>query len=317
MNIAAPQKQLDAESTKHGMLMDEKNAATNARMADAQASRAKTAAQQTQTVQEYLKDASGGGVRDVLQQMETGRLQHVLTAQGAKAYLDEGRAILREQIHRRNEEEAKAADEDYDRLNPDTIAEVEAQIERNGGAVQRAGAVALLRAVDPAAAKEARKYAPQFYELIPEEGLPGAPAPSTQRKVPTKRVTRKQQKANIKKWKEPVADRLREYMENPENDTDIDAAITTVIDEWLPEALAGRASSNAPQGILASEDASFDEYRESVIEEMREYLTKHFWRLSDIAREENPEATRKVRPRRARPNAMGKLIQSGVDALFD
>ncbi len=314
MQQAAPQEVIDAEGSAQDQRRSDEQLLINKQMANAQSSAAKTAAKKTQTIDEFLNDPNGG-VTKVLQWMETGHGAQWLASPTAAAYLNEGTAILREQIHLRNEAEAEAAGEDYDREDPLVMAGVEATIERNGGAVQRAGAVALLKSVDPAAAKEARKHAPHFYELIPEEGLPGQAAAALQRKTPNKRIGKAQVKKNVKSWREPLKARLKEYMENPDNDPSLEAVRAAVIDEWLPEAIRGRASSSAPEGILAGDSAEMDAYAAQVQEEMGAWFDKHWSRMSKLLAEQHPGKARKAnrRGRRGGPS----LIDKGIQALFD
>ena len=225
----------------------------------------------------------------------------------AGAYLNQGKEVLRAQLHGAREAEEKAKWKaagksldkfDYDQLEGgDNFAAVESQLTQSGGAIQRAATVEYVRAHDPKLAEELKQTSPQYYEL-----MGGETKEAPKGIISDKRISEDQRDLNVKAWKEPLAVKLEEYMSDSNNDPDIEVAINHIVDEWLPGAITGSTTSTAPSSIQATQSTSTAKYRELVARFARRYLEQNFYKISKVAGDLNKEAKRTALRRMSTPN---------------
>jgi len=291
MNTAKPQERVETERAYSDIEVQERNAASAERQSRAAAKAAKQADRPI-SVKEALADPNIG-VQNILPWAE----DTMMNSPQAGAYIEAGKAVLTDQLHIAHKAEWVAGggkEKEYDELAEDNIAWVASQIAQSGGAVQRAATVEFVRAKDPKAAEQAKQHSPQYYEL-----MSGTMKDAPKGILSDKRITESQRDTNVKAWKEPLAAKLEAYMADPNNDPDIEVAINHIVDEWLPGAVTGQTSSQAPPGILAIQSESTAQYRELVARFARHYLETHFDKISAVAKDQNKDKAKRARNLRA------------------
>lgn len=293
MQVGAPKQKLESEGLEHGMMMDERRAGAAEQQARATQKMADRAMEPT-SVAEALKDRNVG-VPGIMPWAE----DKMMNSPQAGAYLQEGRATLEEQAHQARIKEQLADGtikraKDYDRseVGPN-YAEVQALLDQNAAAIQKAATVHFVATKNPKAAEEAKKYTPQYFDWQADaESVTGE-----KKIISDKRVSTKERKKHIKEWEQPIANKLREYMEDPTNETDIESAISYIVDEWLPQAVTGAIDSDAPPHVLAAQAESTVGYRTDLQNWARRFLERNFHKISGVAAEKNPSAAKKARAR--------------------
>ena len=305
--MVAPKEQLESEAIQHGMSMDMRRAEAAERTAAAQEKAVKQADRPI-SVKEALADPKIG-IESILPWAEDAMMD---SAQ-AGAYIAQGKAVLTDQLHKAHKAEFVAGggkEADYDILDPENIAWVESQLAQSGGAIQRAATVEFVRAKDPKAAEAAKRHSPQYFELMGDT-KPDGPKGI----ISDKRITEEQRDANVKGWKQPLADKLNEYMADPNNDPDIETAIAHIVDEWLPGAITGSTKSTAPPGIQATQSENTAKYRELVTRFARRYLEGSFWRISKVAAQRNKKAAHRSKQSQGRKS--GGLARANKSLFGD
>ena len=131
--------------------------------------------------------------------------------------------------------------------------------------------------------------------------------------IADKRITEDQRDDNVKLWKQPLADKLNDYMADPNNDPNIEVAIAHIVDEWLPGAITGSTQSTAPPSIQATQSENTAKYRELVARFARRYLEREFYTISKVAADQNKKAT--LAAKKSRPRRHGGLGRA-ITALF-
>ncbi|KKL67767.1 hypothetical protein LCGC14_2131700, partial [marine sediment metagenome] len=234
----------------------------------------------------------------------------------AGAYIEQGKAVLTDQLNKAHKAEWVAGggkEKEYDKLDEDNITWVESQLTQSAGAIQRAATVEFVKAKDPKAAEMAKQHSPQYYDLMSGE-MKDAPKGI----ISDKRISESQRDDNVKAWKEPLAAKLEAYMADPANDPDIEVAINHIVDEWLPGAVTGATSSQAPPSILANQSSGTEKYRELVARFARAYLEQNFYKISKVAGDFNKEAKREALMRISTPSyKRGGLAQASKSLFGD
>lgn len=303
MNTAKPQERVETERAYSDIEVNERNAQSAERQSRASAKAARQADRPI-SVKEALADKAIG-VQNILPWAE----DTMMNSPQAGAYIEQGKAVLTAKLHEMHKAEWVAGggkEKEYDKLSEDNIAWVDSQLAQSGGAIQRAATVEFVKAKDPKAAEDAKQHSPQYYDL-----MSGETKDAPKGIISDKRVTESQRDDNIKAWKEPLAAKLEAYMADPNNDPNIEVAINHIVDEWLPRAITGEVSSQAPSSIRATQSENTTKYRELVAKFARLYLEREFYRISKVAADQNKEATlaaRKKRPRRG--GGLGRAITS-------
>ena len=294
MNTAKPQERVETERQYSDIEVQERNAASAERQSRASAKAAKQADRPI-SVKEALADPKIG-VQNILPWAEDA----MMNSPQAGAYIEQGKEVLRSELHDAHKAEWVAGggkDKEYDKLDEDNITWVESQLTQSAGAIQRAATVEFVKAKDPKAAEMAKQHSPQYYDLMSGE-MKDAPKGI----ISDKRISESQRDDNVKAWKEPLAAKLEAYMADPANDPDIEVAINHIVDEWLPGAVTGATSSQAPPSILANQSSGTAKYRELVARFARRYLEQNFYKISKVAGDFNKEAKRTALRRMSTPN---------------
>ncbi len=303
MNTAKPQERVETERAYSDIEVQERNAASAERQSRASAKAAKQADRPI-SVKEALADPNVG-VANILPWAE----DVMMNSAQAGVYIEQGKAVLTNKLNTAHKAEWVAAgnkEKDYDILDLENIEWVTSQLAQSGGAIQRAATVEFVRAKDPKAAERAKQYSPQYFELM-QGNKPSDPKGI----ISDKRITESQRDDNVKAWKQPLADKLEEYMSDSNNDPDIEVAIDYIVNEWLPGAITGTTTSSAPPSIQATQSSSTQKYRELVSRYARIYLENEFYNISKLAAEHNKAAAlaaKKRRPRRS--GGLGRAITS-------
>ena len=120
----------------------------------------------------------------------------------------------------------------------------------------------------------------------------------------------------MKAWKQPLDIKLKEYMEDPNNDPDIEVAIDHIVNEWLPGAITGETSSTAPSSIKATQSEGTKKYRELVARYARAYLEQNFYKISKVAGDQNKEAKREALMRISTPGYKRGGLARASKSLF-
>lgn len=310
--IANPEDSIASEKAHSDITVQERN--SRAAMINARAQSAAAAkAIRPVSIAEALRDPLIG-VRDILAWTE----QNMLAGPDGEAYRQQMIGIATPDFHDRLAKEQVASGEikklsEYDKVDPENIEWVDNQLAQAGPQLQQGAAALMLKAKDPKAYEAAKSYAPHYYEILEGDKRPDAP-----KGVKDKRITENQRDLNVKAWKQPLADKLDEYMSDPNNNPDIDVAIDYIINDWLPGAITGSTTSSAPSSIQATQSENTAEYRKLVIRFARKYLETNFDKISGIAKDRNKEKARRARNLRAsrltrrgrRSGGMGRAVNS-------
>ena len=304
--INNPKESIAAEKSYSDIAVQERTSKATMIQARASAKAAKQADRPI-SVKEALADPNIG-VANILPWAE----DVMMASAQAGAYIEQGKAVLTDQLNAAHKAEWVAQggkEKDYDLLDPENIAWVDSQLAQSGGAIQRAATVEFVRAKDPMAAKRAKQYSPQYFELMDSTTAPDAPKGI----ISDKRITEGQRDDNVKAWKQPLAAKLEEYMSDSNNDPDIEVAIDYIVNEWLPGAITGTTKSSAPLNIQATQSEGTKKYRDLVARYARRYLENEFYKISKIAAEQNKAAALTAKKRI--PNRRGGLGRA-ITSLF-
>ena len=166
---------------------------------------------------------------------------------------------------------------------PET-AKLNAELDRIGPDLLNIAAVNMLRQHDPQAADAAKVYSPQFFswektadQTQPKPGILG-----------DKRRSKRQLIEQIDIWKPAVDAQLQRVMEDPRASTDPEAAISAIIDQWLPAAMVGeQPDSGVPSQFIYAKTQATAEERRNLAEQLRNYLRTN-WAKNPLAAEINP-----------------------------
>ena len=307
MNTAKPQERVETERAYSDIEVQERNAASAERQSRASATAAKAALRPI-SVKEALADPKIG-VQNILPWAE----DVMMNSPQAGAYIEQGKSVLTSQLHDAHKAEWVAGggkEKEYDLLDPENISWVESQLAQSGGAIQRAATVEFVKAKDPKAAEAAKQHSPQYYDL-----MGGETKDAPKGILSDKRISEEQRDTNVKAWKQPLDAKLEEYMADPNNDPDIEVAIAHIVDEWLPGAVTGQTSSQAPSSILATQSENTAKYRELVTRFARRYLEGSFWRISKVAAQRNKKAAHRSKQSQGRKS--GGLARANKSLFGD
>jgi hypothetical protein len=218
------------------------------------------------------------GPQQVLQWLTTGAGREILLSNAGVPFTNQARLEIRQQL---------LASGNYKDDGPEGVEtlKLEAELDRLGPEALNIAAVRMLRQVDPQAAEAAKIYSPQYFEWEKTDQEKQAPSGI----LGDKRRSKAQLVEQIDVWKPAVDAQLQRIMEDPRASTDPEAAISAIVDQWLPGALVGREqNSGVPSQYVYAETAATAEERRALTEKLREHLRKT-WHKNPLAAEANPD----------------------------
>ncbi len=268
MTVANPAQTLDAEDKMS--VMRGREAEAEARMAQAKATAAARPQKRPVSFAEALKhpDIGPGGIMQWFISDPAGL--GVLHAEGG------GASFVKEQL-----ETAKGI---LMRDNPDLkegTPELESKLARMEPQIVAKAAAKYLEHLDPNAYATAQQVTPHFFDQRAKDRERGI--------VDDKRQAPKVRQRNIDTWKDHAETHFNEYMENPNNDSSIDAALDN-LDQWLRAAVYGDTDDPKLQAVTAARGEGTRRYVSDIFDQIPEHIRK-WWATkegSGIAQEENP-----------------------------
>ena len=186
--------------------------------------------------------------------------------------------------------EAKIARGKIMKDNPDLKIgdpRIDAKLDKREPLIMMKAAGKYLKQLDPAAYAAAQEATPHFFVLKQDQA---------ERGIVSDRQDPKVRQQNVDKWKEYAQDHFNKYMENPANDSSIDAAMDD-LEQWLGAAVYGDTDELELQAITAARGQGTTRYVGEILDQIPDHI-KNWWATkggSGIAQEENPEAAARAR----------------------
>jgi hypothetical protein len=209
--------------------------------------------------------------------------------------------------------EEKTARGDIMAQNPDLKEGdpvLESKLKRAEPQWKMAAVTKYLESLDPAIADQARMATPHFFADLTQEKERGI--------VSDKRQAPEVRQRNVDTWKKHAETHFNEYMENPDNSSDIGAALDD-LEQWLGAAVYGDTDEPGLQAVTAARGEGTERYVSDILEQIPEYI-RNWWHTkkgSAIAQEENPEETRLKRaPSRRAAQRAARLLKKKNKGLL-